>query len=284
VYAQVITELLAQEIAAKTAGNPKPDEMRLGSPHDTNRFYKLHSGQRLVEFAATDCSVQKERVVELSGDVMVVEYDALSKQHLRTLWCKKAKLYIEGDELAPTLTMEVYDPIWQRADGEKGVSAGRTRIRGLIVPQSIETVTNKFRTESSLKAVELASQSPIPQNPPGSKLEELQGTLRKKIQKTLAEIEAETHSRLVFGIGCVSMIMIGIGLGVIFRGGHLLSAFGVSCVPAAVLIVCIMGGKQLVKNLGAAQQMGGSGTILMWAGLVILSLLAVVMYRKLLKN
>ncbi|MHC4658679.1 MAG: LptF/LptG family permease [Planctomycetota bacterium] len=220
-------------------------------------------------------------MVELTGDVVVVVYDALSKQHLRTLKCKKAKLYIEGDELAPTLTMEVYDPIWQRADGEKGMAAGRTRIRGLIIPQSIETVTNKFRTESSLKAVELASQSPIPQNPPGSKLEELQKELRKKIQKTLAVIKAEMHSRLVFGVGCVSMIMIGIGLGVIFKGGHLLSAFGASCVPAALLIVCILMGKNLAKNLGSQAI---SGTVLMWAGLIFMTLLATVIHRKLLKN
>ncbi|MHC4658680.1 MAG: LptF/LptG family permease [Planctomycetota bacterium] len=50
VYAQATTELLAQDIAAKTAGNPEADQMRLGSPHDTNRFYKLHSGQRFIEF------------------------------------------------------------------------------------------------------------------------------------------------------------------------------------------------------------------------------------------
>jgi lipopolysaccharide export LptBFGC system permease protein LptF len=284
VYVQVITELLAQEIAAKTSGNPKPDQMRLGPGDDTNRFYKLHSGQRLIEFTAADCSVRREKEVELSGDVVVVEHDALSKQLLRTLRCKKALLHTEGDELSPTLTMELYDPIWQRADGEKGMAAGRARIRGLIVPQSIEAAANRFRTESSLKAVELASQSPISQKPPGSQLEKLQEMLQEKIQRTLAEIEAEMHSRLVFGIGCVPVIMIGIGLGIIKRGGHLLSAFGASSIPAAVLIVCIMSGKQIVENPGAAQQTGSAGMILMWAGLVILSLLAVVIYRRLTKN
>ncbi len=87
--------------------------------------------------------------------------------------------------------------------------------------------------------------------------------------------------RLVFGIGCVPLIMIGIGLGIIKKGGHLLSAFGASSVPAAVLIVCIMMGKNIAKNPDAQ---AGSGIVLMWAGLVFLSLLAVGIYRKLLKN
>ncbi|MBA7683317.1 hypothetical protein ES703_91681 [subsurface metagenome] len=77
------------------------------------------------------------------------------------------------------------------------------------------------------------------------------------------------------------MILIGIGLGIIKKGGHLLSAFGASCVPAAVLIVCIMMGKNITKNLGSQSI---PGIALMWGGLVLLSLLTVVMYRRLLKT
>ena len=112
-------------------------------------------------------------------------------------------------------------------------------------------------------------------------LRKLQNELDEKIRTTLAQIEAETHSRLVFGIGCVSMIMIGIGLGIILKGGHLLSAFGASCVPAAMLIVCIMAGKNIAKNLGSQAI---SGALLMWVGLVFLPLFALVIYHKLLKN
>ena len=105
--------------------------------------------------------------------------------------------------------------------------------------------------------------------------------LQIKIRKTLAEIKAEIHSRLVFGVGCLPLILISIGLGIILRGGHLLSAFGTSSVPAAVLVVAIMMGRNVTKNLGAQAV---SGIVLMWAGLLFLSLLAVVIYRRLLKN
>jgi hypothetical protein len=78
------------------------------------------------------------------------------------------------------------------------------------------------------------------------------------------------------------MILIGIGLGVLKKGGHLLSAFGASCVPAAMLIVCIMSGKQLIENLDAHQSI--SGVALMWGGLGFLFVLAFVIYGWLLRH
>jgi hypothetical protein len=77
------------------------------------------------------------------------------------------------------------------------------------------------------------------------------------------------------------MILIGIGLGIMKKGGHLLTAFGASCIPAAVLIVCIMSGKNLITNPGAESI---TGVAVIWAGLGFLLLLVVVIYSYLLKN
>ena len=71
------------------------------------------------------------------------------------------------------------------------------------------------------------------------------------IAHTEAAIKSEMNSRLVFGIGCIPMILIGIGLGILQRGGHLLGAFGASCVPAAVLGAVIISGKRLVETTGS---------------------------------
>jgi len=267
VYAQFIAELLAQDIAAKIAD-------------DTDGFYKLYSGEKLVEFTAGGCSTPDERQVKLSGEVVVIESDVDSKEPLRTLRCKKALLHIEGEESTLTLTMELYSPTWQRADGTEGF-ARRPIIRGLIIPEAVEAAATEFRTEDSLKVARLASDSSALRKGPSPRLKSLQNKLDRKIWNTLAQIKAETHSRLVFGVGCVSMIMIGIGLGIILRGGHLLSAFGASCVPAAMLVVCIMMGKNITQNPNSKAV---SGTLLMWAGLVFLSLFAIGIYRKLLKN
>jgi hypothetical protein len=264
-FAQFTAELLAQDIAAKTS-------------NDAGNFYKLHSAEKLIEFAASECVVGDERNAKLSGEVVVVEYDATRKERICTLRCTEASLHIEGDELAPTLTMDMSNA---RVDDSAFVRM-RHIIRGLIPPSNLVTVTKEFKTENgSLKTTKLTSALSELQKGPGAKLDSLQNKLQKKIQRTLAEIESEIHSRLVFAAGCVPMILIGIGLGIIKRGGHLLSAFAASCVPAAVLIVCIISGKHITENLGSA---GVSGIVLMWVGLVFLCLLAAVIYRKLLEN
>jgi len=262
-YAQFTAELLAQDIAARIADDP-------------NSLYKLHSGERLVEFTAVSVTPD-EKKVQMNGEVTVIEYDVVSKQRLHSLHASMALLAIEGDEFAPTLTMDVYNPTVKRADGSEDLKM-RHVIRGLIPP---EAVRNKFKTGDILDDIKPEVMSSALQNEPGPKLIDIQNKLQRKIQKTLAEIEAEIHSRLVFGTGCVPMILIGIGLGIIQKGGHLLSAFGASCVPAGGLIVCIMSGKHITENLGSQSI---SGIVLMWAGLVVLSLLAVVIYHKLLKN
>ncbi len=260
-YAQFTAELLAQDIAAKVT-------------EDANSFYKLHSGEKFVEFRANQCVARGEKQVELSGEVVVVESDAVSKERLSTMHAARAFLAIEGDELAPTLTMDIYNAQIE----DTGYVRMRHIIRGLIPP---ETVRDKFKTGKVLDDIAPEAVSSALQKGPTGRLTALQSKLQREIRKTLARIEAEKHSRLVFGIGCVSMILIGIGLGIMKKGGHLLSAFGASCVPAAGLIVCIMSGKNITENLGSQSV---SGIALMWVGLGLLSLLALGLYYKLAKN
>ena len=263
-YAQFIAELLAQSIADKIA-------------NDSDSFYKLHSDEKFVEFTASQCVVRDEEKVQFSGEVIVVESDVETSQPLQTLHTTKALLHVTGDKLAPTLTMELYNADWQEVDGSKGLTQ-RHITRGLILPKA---VADKVESENILEVISPASTVAALRKGPSPELKSLQSGLQRKIQKTLIEIKAETHSRLVFGVGCITLILIGMGLGIILKGGHLLSAFGVSSVPAAVLVVCIIMGKNLTKNPHAGADIG---TVLMWSGLVLLSLLAVLMYRRLLKS
>jgi hypothetical protein len=166
---------------------------------------------------------------------------------------------------------------------ETGELKMRHVIDGLVLPRTLQTITNEFKTRSgSIKPETLASGlSELPGLKPSQELTKLQLQLDREMRKTSVEIKSEIHSRLVFGAGCIPMILIGIGLGVLKKGGHLLSAFGASCVPAAMLIVCIMSGKQLTENLSAQTV---SGIALMWAGLGFLCFLAVVIYGWLLRH
>ena len=276
-YAQLTLELLAQDIRNKIFPG-EPNETLTAETDDSDSFYELTGEPNSVRFIVTQCSAQDEEI-DLSGDITIIEYDTDSQQTLNTLTCNEASLSIEGDKLNPALEMDIRNAGIQKTNQLKM----RHIIDGLSMPDSVKTTTSQFKTQTdSLNAEKLAHEfTSISGFLPSPALISMQGGLQREIQKTLVEIKSEIHSRLVFGIGCVSMILIGIGLGIIKRGGHLLSAFGVSCVPAAVLIVCIMSGKQLTENLGAQTV---SGVAIMWAGLVFLSLLAVGIFYLLQKN
>jgi lipopolysaccharide export LptBFGC system permease protein LptF len=276
-YAQVIIELLAHDINTTIID---PNEISPENKKSASRFYELLGMPNSVKFIAGRCKTQEEEL-ELSGkdQVMVVEYDTESKQILRTLICEKAVLHIEGDKLAPTLTMDVYNA---KEEGPEELMM-RYIIRGLIPPQIMDNLTKDVKTENgSLKVEKLVSvlseQSGLR---PSQSLRSLESRLNREIGKALVRIKAEIHSRLAFGAGCIPMILIGIGLGIIKKGGHLLSAFGASCIPAAVLIVCIISGENLIKSHSSGIS---TGIAVIWAGLAFLLLLVFVIYYNLLKH
>ncbi len=264
-YAQLIIELLTEDIIRETR-----DEGR-------EARYELLGESNSVSFSARRCRVRGAEV-ELSDEVLVTERIASDKP-ARTLKCAEATLHLEGDSLPPTLTMDLKNP---QETGSSQLSM-RYVITGLSIPDAVQARAAEFKTKQGLLLPQkLASALPqIAQLQPSPALTSLQSKLDRLIRKTFVEIKAEIHSRLVFGTGCVPMIMIGIGLGILKKGGHLLSAFGASCVPAAVLIVCIMSGKQLTQNLNAQTV---SGVALMWAGMGFLALLALGIYTRLLRH
>ena len=277
VHAQLVAELLCRDISAVIQ-------------RESENYYKFHSGSKFVELSALSCKMHKndEKKIELTGEVVVnearlvvaVDSNEIKEEPLRTLRAERGLLYIEGDDLSPTLTLELYSPKWQKADGTKGFSWGRTRIRGLLLPQSVKNSADKFKTQSGLKVNQLADAVLIQTQTSGPKLRYLQSVLGKEVRDVLVEIDAEIHIRLVFGVGCVAMILIGIGLGILKKGGHPLAAFGISCVPAALLVVFMLMGKNIAKNAGSSAV---SGITLMWTGLIVLCVLTIVVYQRLLK-
>jgi lipopolysaccharide export LptBFGC system permease protein LptF len=266
-YAQLYTELVARDINTRISGTSGDEEQR--------EFYEMIGEPNSVRFTANHCIARDKEQIKLSGDVVIHEYDTDSRQLLHTFRCEDASLSLEGDKFSPTLTMNI-------SSAREEVTTQLRMfyvIRGLVPPYTVETVANEFRTESgSLKVDKLVSE--LSGFKPSRNLANLQYKLDWKLQKALAQIKAEIHSRLVFGIGCIPMILIGIGLGVFKKGGHLLSAFAVSCLPAAVLIVCIMSGKQITENIGSQI----SGVTLMWAGLGFMFLVTGALYHILLRN
>jgi lipopolysaccharide export LptBFGC system permease protein LptF len=276
-YAQLTLELLAHDLR-RTFGIAEPDKQLPTEPNDIKKYYRLNGEPNSVKFTATQCFVS-EKKIGLSGEISAIEFNNENEQVSRKLISKEAFLSIADSELEPSLDMDIRNAMVE----ETNRLPLRPVICDLNTPVAIEKAASQFKTASgNLDAEKLAYRlDELSDFQPSSTLIGIRDELEEHIKKTKVEIKSEIHSRLVFGLGCVFMIIIGIGLGIIIRGGHLLSAFGVSCIPAVVLIVCIMSGKQLTENLDTKTV---SGVTIMWAGLGLLCLFTVIIYRRLLRN
>ncbi len=276
-YTQLILELLADDIQ-KTFGTAEPNKPTTAEPNDVKDFYRMNGEPNSVKFTATNYLVGDKKI-SLSGEITAIEFNNKNEQIFRTFRCKEASLSIADNELEPSLDMGIRSAIIVEPNQPKMWHA----ISNLVPPVKIKEAASQFKTAGgSFNPEKMVYQlNELSGFQPGPTLTKIQRELKRIIEKTKVEIKSEIHSRLVFGIGCILMILIGIGLGIIIRGGHLLSAFGVSCIPAAVLIVCIMSGKQLTENLDTKTV---SGVAIMWAGLGLLCLFALGIYRHLIKN
>lgn len=270
VLAEFAVELLAQDISQAMSAEP-------------NGFYELRGEPNSVKFSAEHAAANTEmdsdqKEVILSGKVVVVQFDTQSDEPIRTWSCEQAFLRIEGDEFNPTIKLEMLSPRWQNIDGTEGIAAGRRYVRGLLLPADVR---RQIVRDDTLQSITPAAVRAALQDGPSDKLKILQRRLHVNIQEAVIDILAEVNTRLVFGLSCIPLIVIGIGLGIILRGGHLLSAFGVSAMPAGLLVVFIMMGKNVAKNSGVGLT---AGLLLMWAGFALMILLAAVILHKLLKN
>jgi hypothetical protein len=259
-YVQLATEMLARDM----------DET-LKAPRDS--FYEFRGSPHSVRLSATACALDKPLVLTLKPPVIVEEYDNQTGRRLRRLGCEKAEIYVEEDPANPKLGLDLHSA----RDEEGGSLLVQYVVPDLTLPDKIR---RSLEREPILRAVSPENTALILGRPPGSILAKQQTALQAMIAKVRADIKSEKNSRLVFGIGCIPMILIGIGLGIIQRGGHLLGAFGASCVPAAVLAAAVISGKRLTETITAH---GPSGVPVMWGGLAFLILLTLLIYRKLLR-
>ncbi len=262
-YAQLATELLARDISASLGATPAG-------------FYELRGPSRSIRLSAQACALQEQGVVTLVAPIMVEEREHASGQYVRRLECAKAALRVEEEAAGLRLSLDIRNARIEET-GQLLIQYG---IMDLALPDGIaRRLTGKPLLETvaaEIPAVQGGASGALSDN--ARLLDRLQQTLRRKINGTLTDIRSEMNSRLVFGIGCIPMILIGIGLGIIQKGGHLLGAFGASCVPGALLAVAIISGKHVAEN---SRTRGPTGILIMWGGLAFLVLLALLIYRRL---
>jgi lipopolysaccharide export LptBFGC system permease protein LptF len=257
-YAQFVTELIHSDILASLASD--------------QGFYELKGEPNSVRISAGQCILGPEKTIEFQDEVKIVRFNARGQDP--DYQCTRAVLKVEGDEFKPTLSLEIHNASPMEAPGVTMYSV----VDGLKLPRGLrpEMAEGDVLSHTNVEAISSALQAG-----PSPILAGFINRLDRKKYKTFVKIKGIIHSRLVFGIGCIPMILIGIGLGIVQRGGHLLSAFAASCIPSVILTVGIISGKHVAENPDSTVTMGLS---IMWIGLGFLGLLALIIFRRLYRN
>ncbi len=92
---------------------------------------------------------------------------------------------------------------------------------------------------------------------------------REQLVNTIAllqrKINGVIHMRLAYSVFPLVLVVLGAALGVIVRGGQVLTAFGVSFIPALFVIVTIIMGRQLAEQPDKAL----IGLVIIWTGIAV---------------
>lgn len=89
-------------------------------------------------------------------------------------------------------------------------------------------------------------------------------------RKLKAKCLAEMHSRYAMIVTCMLLVVLGAALGLIFRHGHILTAFFISMGPALFAIFCILLGVKLVQRNPAQMH---ANLFIIWIGNAVVLIL-----------
>lgn len=100
------------------------------------------------------------------------------------------------------------------------------------------------------------------------------------VRKFRAEVQGEIHFRASYSITSIAVVLMGAMLGIIVRGGQVLTAFGISCIPSLFVVLSSIVGRNLSDRPGMTMASLG----VMWGGAAFIYLATAFIGMKVLKR
>lgn len=117
---------------------------------------------------------------------------------------------------------------------------------------------------SDAQILDLSTPLPVPEP-----LKKARTDISGLIRDLGRQLTAAIHSRLTMSASTVVLVLLAAALGILLRGGHALTAFGVAFVPTVIVVLVITTGRQLAENNATAVL----GLSTMWG---VIALMAVI--------
>jgi lipopolysaccharide export LptBFGC system permease protein LptF len=90
--------------------------------------------------------------------------------------------------------------------------------------------------------------------------------LRERVDSLRGEVRSEIHFRASYALTNVAVVLLGAILGVIVRGGQVLTAFGISCLPSLFVVLSSIVGRNLASRVETAD----ASILVMWGAAVFI--------------
>ncbi len=250
---------------------------------NNDRPYKLvdDEGFRYYTFRAPAAVVSKNTRLILTGGgpdgdsdlPVIVEVGKTSDSIFRRIYCRQAEISMTRMRDESKVKVTLGDVAIHELDLDDAEPTRRPRYHlGMLeMPAKIKS------RQSDVTLEEIYNH---PERHPAvlTQSNNLRQYIRNRLQP---RIVAEIHGRLAYGFGCILLAPIGAALGLIYRGGHILSAFALCCVPAMLLVVMIVMGKQMIANPDVSALYGKAA---IWSGVAVLATLETYLYGVVLRH
>ena len=255
--------------------------LRLAVGYDLMRRQFVDTGRATLEdekyhytISADDVSQhQKDGSFIFQGNVTV---EQRSGDEHRIFKAREGRLTIlaEGPNVQPRAVMYLENVKVRDADDlTEGRSLEDYRLSGLYGPAGTLEKANAYTVEQMLdrgKSLGVNSFEELVK----SRLEMIdyyEGSYWRSL--------GELHTRLAYSTSALVLLILGAGLGIIFKGGHFVSAFGLSFIPMLFVVVIIITGKRICGVGGTVM-----GPAIIWFGLFVVIWADVLVLGKFLKR
>jgi len=186
-------------------------------------------------------------------------------------------LVLEPDARVKDLTVSADDPT--RAETGSFKSVGLRELGQIRMPADIQAAIDEITPHEAFhrggKGGGLTDNETIHND-----LEDLKA---KHVVQLTRDIVSEMHTRAAFSISCLLMVVLGGILGLIFRGGQFVSALLTSSMPAGMVVITILMGKNIAQNPDVSDSSNVSaavnaGIMIVWGGIAILAAVTALAY------
>jgi len=271
---RICHNMLAQEVAeAINAGNSY-DHLR-----DQQKQYviraagaQLDSPEAVMLFSdtANEASPQRVSVTILrNGKPRQSIHADAGRVETSTSWSPTAGTSLVTIKLRGGVSVRQIEPEGEHQQRRSGWTVGQ-----LGVPEHIVRKTEAIGLEDIImQPGKFTSNRKIHEN--------IESLVTSEVKRLTNRITAEMHVRIAYGLSCLLLVAMGAALGLIFRGGQIVSAFAICVIPAAMTIVMIIMGKEMIRNRDVPTIFGLAA---IWGGIAALLLADICVYVHLMRR